>query len=170
MVYSAVPPFLTKAGFIEYAILTKNRRNTMNFIAKTFDELSAREVYEICRSRTDVFVVEQEIICPEIDGLDYDCLHCFLWSEGRVVAYLRAFYYKEYIKIGRVLTTTHGKGLGRELMEKSLEVIPKKLGQRDYILHAQTYAEGYYKKFGFETCSDVFMEDGIPHVKMIRKG
>ena len=137
------------------------------FNAKMFDELSSREVYEICRSRTNIFVVEQEIICEEIDGLDYDCLHCFLWEENRVVAYLRAFYYGEYIKIGRVLTTTHGIGLGRELMMKSMPVIKEQMGERSFILHAQTYAEGFYRKFGFERCSDVFMEDGIPHVRMI---
>ena len=137
------------------------------FNAKMFDELSAREIYEICRSRTNVFVVEQEIICEEIDGLDYDCLHCFLWEENRVVAYLRAFYYGEYIKIGRVLTTTHGIGLGARLMNESMPIIRERLGDRSFVLHAQTYAEGVYQKFGFERCSDEFMEDGIPHGKMI---
>ena len=52
-------------------------------------------------------------------------------------------------------------------MNRAMPVIKERLGNRSFILHAQTYAEGFYQKFGFERCSDVFMEDGIPHVKMI---
>ncbi len=140
------------------------------FKAKLFDELSAREIYEICRARTEVFLLEQRIICQDFDRVDYDSLHCFIEQDGDVVAYLRAFHSNDgMIQIGRVLSVEHRKGLGRELMERSYPEIRKALGDLPFILHAQTQAEGFYAKMGFVTVSDVFLEEGIPHVTMVLK-
>ena len=76
----------------------------MEFISKTFPELSAKEIYEILKARMEVFLLEQNIVCLDIDGVDYDALHVFLWENDMVVAYLRAFRYDDAVKIGRVLT------------------------------------------------------------------
>ncbi len=134
---------------------------------KFFNELTTTELYEIMRSRTQVFLLEQNIICQDLDGVDYDALHCFLWEDGRVVAYLRA--YREgadTVKIGRVLTLTHGVGLGARLMRESLPEIQKRLPARLFALHAQSYAAGFYERCGFTVTSEEFMEEGIPHVEM----
>ena len=86
----------------------------MNFIAKKFNELSVTELYEIVRARQEVFLMEQNIVCRDFDGVDYDALHCFLWQDGRVLAYLRAYRGDEgEVHIGRVLSITHGIGLRR---------------------------------------------------------
>ena len=63
----------------------------MDFYAKTFSELSAREIYEILKSRMEIFLLEQDIKCLDADDVDYDSLHVFFEHEGRVVAYFRAF-------------------------------------------------------------------------------
>ncbi len=139
------------------------------FKVKKFDELSLRELYEIVWARQEIFLMEQEIICREFDRVDYDSLHCFIEKDGQVIAYLRAFIADGMIQIGRVLTLEHGKGFGRELMERSYPEIRRAFGDAPFILHAQTQAEGFYKKLGFATVSDVFMEEGIPHVTMIKK-
>lgn len=136
------------------------------FKAKLFDELSTRELYEIVRARQEIFLMEQNIVCRDADGVDYDALHCFIEEGGRVIAYLRAYPDGEAVKIGRVLTLTHRQGHGRELMERSMARIKEIFGCDRIILHSQCHAEGFYKKLGFERCSDVFLEEGIEHVEM----
>ena len=96
----------------------------MRFETKFFDDLTARELYEILRARADVFVGEEKILYPDADGVDYDCLHIFSRDEaGTVTAYLRMFPKQEEpgtVQIGRVLTRRRGGGLGRRLMEAAL--------------------------------------------------
>lgn len=138
----------------------------MNFYAKTFDELSPKEIYEILKARMEVFLLEQHIVCLDIDGVDYDSLHVFLEKEGRVEAYFRAFLHEDGVKIGRVLTREHGKGLGRKLMEMGLEAVKSHFDCERIILHSQKHAEGFYKKLGFETVSDEYLEEGVVHVTM----
>ncbi len=139
----------------------------MNFNAKTFAELSAKEIYEILKARMEVFLLEQHIVCLDIDGVDYDSLHVFYENEGRAEAYFRAFKVDDdTVKIGRVLTREHGKGLGRKLMENGMEEVKKHFGCSKIILHSQKHAEGFYKKLGFETVSDDYLEEGVVHVTM----
>ena len=138
----------------------------MKFICKHFDELSARELYEIIRARTEVFLLEQGIVCQDLDRVDYDSIHCFYESEGVVVAYLRAYKDAEGVKIGRVLTLTHGCGLGRALMERAITETVKEFGADSITLHAQTQAQGFYEKLGFAVTSGEFLEEGVPHVTM----
>jgi len=138
----------------------------MTFFAKTFPELSAREIYEILGARMEVFLLEQHIVCLDIDGVDYDSLHVFAIHEGRVEAYFRAFRFEDAVKIGRVLTRQHGKGLGRKLMEYGIDEVIKHFGCKKIVLHSQKHAEGFYKKLGFETVSDEYLEEGVMHVTM----
>ena len=142
----------------------------MNFKANFFEELTTSELYEIARARTEIFLLEQKIICQDFDGIDYTSLHCFIEDDGKVLAYLRAFLAEDNtVRIGRVLSIKHGIGLGKTLMEKSIPEINKKFGTFDITLHAQEYAAGFYKKFGFVPYSVPFMEEGIVHISMILK-
>ena len=77
----------------------------MYFISKKFCELSAAEVYEILKSRAEIFLLEQGIVCQDLDDVDYDSLHCFFWDGKRVTAYLRAF---ESLKDDGVVTVDAG--------------------------------------------------------------
>ena len=138
----------------------------MNFIAKKFEDLTVSELYEIVRARQEIFLMEQRIVCRDFDGVDYDALHCFLWENDKVVAYMRAFMEGGEIHLGRFLTLRHGEGLGRRLMETALPVIKAEFACDKISFHAQKHAEGFYLKLGFKTVSDVFMEEGIPHVLM----
>ena len=138
----------------------------MELKIKFFAELSGREVYEIVRARQEIFLMEQNIVCRDFDGVDYDALHCFLWEGDRVVAYMRAFMSEGNVHLGRFLTVRHGEGLGRRLMEEALPVVKEKLGCDKITFHAQRHAEGFYQKLGFVTVSEVFLEEGIEHVIM----
>ncbi|MBO8435104.1 MAG: GNAT family N-acetyltransferase [Tyzzerella sp.] len=141
----------------------------MDLIVKKFDELTSVEVYEILKSRSEIFTVEQKICCQDMDDMDYDSLHCFFKEGNRVIAYLRSFYCddtKDVVKIGRVLTLNHGKNIGRKLMEQSLQAIKREMPCKKIVVNAQKYAVGFYEKFGFVTTSDDFLEEGIVHVSM----
>lgn len=141
----------------------------MNFIAKVFDELTTAELYELLKARAKIFVEEQNIRYVDEDDVDYRSLHCFLWENGTVRAYLRAFTLDEgegIAKVGRVLSIVHGEGLGTKVMTESIPEIKKRLNCSKIVIDAQSHAEEFYKFLGFVTVSDEFMEEGIPHVRM----
>lgn len=141
----------------------------MNFISKRFHELNTIELYEILKARSEVFNMEQKIHYQNMDDIDYRSIHCFFMKENKVNAYLRAYYEsgdKEIVKIGRVLTLERGKGVGKELLTKSLTKIKNKMKCKKIIMDAQKHAVGFYEKFGFETTSTDFLEEGVVHVVM----
>ena len=139
----------------------------MEFNAKFFSELTTHELYEIIKSRLEIFTVEQKIAYQDLDNIDYDALHCFFCEDGKILAYLRAFRIDDNtIKLGRVLTLSHGDGLGRKLMEKSLDAVKDAFDFKTIHISAQKYAIGFYEKFGFDVISGVYLEDGIEHVSM----
>ncbi len=139
----------------------------MKLKVKTFDQLTIRELYEILRVRAEVFVVEQNCVYQDVDGLDQRSLHMFFEEAGRIPAYLRVFYIEEgVVQIGRVLTTKRGMGLGGDLLNQALAAIREQMYPSRIYLEAQCYATGFYEREGFRICSEEFLEDGIPHVGM----
>ena len=139
-----------------------------NWKAKWFGELTAGELYEILRSRSEIFVVEQQCIYQDLDGMDQNALHVFCEEDGRVTACLRVFRKdEETVQMGRVLTLKHRTGLGSELLKRGIREIREQMKPRRIYIEAQTYATGFYEREGFRISSDEFLEDGIPHVKMI---
>lgn len=141
----------------------------MNLIVKSFNDISTVELYEILKSRAAVFVVEQNINYQDMDDIDYRSLHCFFMEDKKVVAYLRAFYEDEsnsVVRMGRVLTLEHGKGLGEELILKSLVAIKENMNAKKIVGHAQAYALPFYEKYGFKSVGDVFIEEGIEHISV----
>lgn len=134
---------------------------------KTFQELTTKELYEILKVRGAIFVVEQNCAYQDIDGLDEASLHLFYEDGGQVQAYLRAFEKEPgIVQMGRVLTLHHGEGLGGRLLHEGIPVIKEQFHPRKIVIEAQCYATGYYEKAGFQRCSEEFLEDGIPHVRM----
>ncbi len=140
----------------------------MKLVAKYFEELSTTELYEILKSRAEIFVVEQNCVYQDLDDKDYKSLHVFYESKGKVVAYFRAFMKDEkVVQVGRVLTLEHGKGLGGRLLKDGIKLIKEKMKPEHIYIEAQCYATGFYEREGFKICSEEFLEDGIPHVQMI---
>lgn len=141
----------------------------MNFVAKSFCELTNREVYEILKARAKIFMFEQKIWYLDMDNVDYNAQHLFLEENGEVVAYLRAFKGETdgEIHIGRVLSVEHNKGLGTVLMNKALEYF-KENDVKSIVLNSQIPAVRFYKKLGFDTFGEEFIEAGISHIKMVK--
>lgn len=141
----------------------------MEFVSKEFSKLTTTELYEILKSRAEIFLLEQGIVCQDMDDVDYESMHYFFAEGKRVIAYLRAFICDKennYVKIGRVLTLEHKKGLGSELMKKSIADINERINPSKIIVSAQKQAAGFYEKMGFVPVSGEYLEEGIVHIKM----
>ena len=141
----------------------------MELIVKHFNELTARELHEILRIRSQVFVVEQECIYQDIDGKDLNAYHVWLQDEEEMVAYLRVMdrgVSFEDVAIGRVISVRRRRGIGSELLRAGIETAKEKFGADRITLEAQTYARTFYEKQGFVGTSEEFLEDGIPHIRM----
>ena len=136
-------------------------------VIKTFEELTLAELFEIVRARFDVFVGEQHILEPEYDDVDYKSAHIFIQEDRSVIAYARIFQGEtpEQWYIGRMLTVRRKQGLGAAIIDAAKAYI-KEHGGKQVLLHAQVQASGFYARQGFEICSEVFEEAGIPHVMM----
>ncbi|MCB9256695.1 MAG: GNAT family N-acetyltransferase [Chitinophagales bacterium] len=141
---------------------------------KNFDELSVEELYDIMHLRQEVFVVEQD--CPYLDAdyKDQKSIHVSWYKDGVLAAYTRivrpGVSYKE-ASFGRVVSKPQWrrKGLGRPLINKCIEVLESQLNTRVCRISAQSYLLPFYEEFGFEICSEEYLEDGLPHKEMLRK-
>ena len=147
----------------------------MELIVKHFNELGTNELYEILKTRSEIFVVEQDCVYQDLDDKDQDAIHVFCWNDGKRIAGCLRVFWKDHdeskgvAQIGRVVTLEHGKGIGGALLHKGVEIATEQLKAQKIYLEAQEYAIGYYAKEGFEVVSEPFLEDGIPHVKMERR-
>ena len=142
------------------------------FEIKMFNDLTVNEMYEIAKSRFEVFVCEQKIVEEQdFDDKDKLCHHIMLKENERVVAYCRIVpkgIGYDYISVGRVLVLSshRRKGIAQEMMKVALEFIKNNLDEKTVVLSAQLYAKGLYESVGFKVISDVYDEVNIPHVKM----
>lgn len=144
----------------------------MNFEIKSFYDLTVDDMYEIAKSRFEVFVCEQKITCEQdFDDKDKECHHVMLKENGRVVAYSRLVprgMGYDYRSIGRVLVleSHRRKGVAQEMMKACLQFIKNELDENTVVLSAQLYVKDLYESVGFKAISDVYDEANIPHVKM----
>lgn len=135
-------------------------------------ELPLEQVYAVFAARVAVFVVEQNCPYQELDGLDIEALHLIAWSGNEVAAYLRVLgpgVQSQQPALGRVMTAAafRRRGLGRELMMRALQHTDAAYGGKVRI-SAQAHLEKFYRTFGFEPVSEAYLEDGIPHIAMVR--
>ncbi|MFT7620217.1 MAG: ElaA protein [Planctomycetota bacterium] len=133
-----------------------------------FDQLSLQDLYDSLQLRAEVFVVEQD--CPYLDpdGKDQESRHFLGKSEDKLLGYARAYEDEQGTWLGRIVTSSQlrGMGAGSELMKKAVQDLRP---DRPILMHAQNHLTKFYSRFGFERSGDVFLEDGIPHILMIRQ-
>jgi ElaA protein len=142
----------------------------VNISAIPFRALDPLTAYSLWKLRQDVFVVEQECPYPDLDGRDLapETRHVVLEGEGGVVlGCARVLDDGDEWRIGRVALhrTVRGQGWADRIMQAALAVCP----DRDVVLDAQAPLAGWYATFGFEVCGPEFLEDGIPHLPMVRR-
>lgn len=144
----------------------------MEWIIKKFDELKAKDIYNILAIRNEVFIVEQDCVYMDCDYKDFNSYHLFLEQNGEIVAYLRVLEKGvsfDQISIGRVAVKKdfRGKGLSREMMLKAINFIENDLKETSIKIQAQSYLINFYTSLGFKPISDEYLEDNIPHIDMI---
>jgi ElaA protein len=149
--------------------------NRYKWECKPFQELSVDELYSLLQLRSDVFVVEQNCVFLDQDNKDQECYHILGWDQNNLVASTRlvpkGVSYPDYHSIGRVVNSKdyRGLGLGRELMEYSIQKCIELFGDLPIKIGAQLYLKNFYESLGFIQSSDIYDEDGIDHIKMIRQ-
>ncbi len=147
----------------------------MNYIEsiKHFKDLTSAELYAIIRLRNEVFVVEQNCVYQDADNKDIYCYHQALHLDNVLVAYARlvppGLSYQE-MSIGRVLTSNavRGKGAGKILMEAAISNCYKVFGKGSIRISAQLYTTPFYAALGFIETGDVYEEDHIDHIEMVK--
>ncbi|WP_354197753.1 GNAT family N-acetyltransferase [Bhargavaea ullalensis] len=138
---------------------------------KRFEELTTDELYELLRLRVDVFIVEQRCIYGEIDGHDRQALHLIGTDGGEIAAYCRILPPGERYdepSIGRVIVKTawRGNGHARGLVERAKDIIRGEWGAVPVRLQAQHHLEPFYGSCGFESISEPYDDEGVPHIDM----
>jgi len=145
----------------------------MNWIIKKFADLTPHELYAIIQLRNEVFVVEQNCVYQDADNKDQQSWHVMGWHDNLLVAYTRilppGIMYK-LPSIGRVVTSPAMRktGIGKQLMEKSIETVETLFGNTSIQIGAQLYLKKFYESLGFRTSSEMYLEDGIEHIEMIK--
>ncbi|RFZ90743.1 GNAT family N-acetyltransferase [Mucilaginibacter conchicola] len=145
----------------------------LRYIIKPFNELTTTELYALLRLRAEVFVVEQNCVYLDLDGKDQQSYHLLYYADDELAAYTRlvpAGVSFDEISIGRVITSPRhrGIGLGKQLIDASIEGCYKKFGRQPIRIGAQLYLLKFYQSFGFVEQSEVYDEDGIPHIEMVK--
>lgn len=140
----------------------------------TFEALSNNSLYQAMLLRQEVFVVEQNCIYPDLDGLDQESTHVLCWQGDELLAYQRCLppglSYTES-SMGRIVVAPAGRGhkLGRELVQRGIDLNIKAWPQSDIKIGAQTYLRSFYESLEFVVVGEEYIEDGIPHIHMLRQ-
>ena len=145
----------------------------LQFKIKRFNELSTSELYQLLQLRSEVFVVEQNCVYQDIDGKDEKALHLLGEIDHKVVAYSRIFKANDYFEnasIGRVAIAEkyRAQKWGHQLMQEAISGIENNFGIQSITISAQLYLKKFYESHGFVQIGETYLEDGIPHIEMLR--
>ena len=146
---------------------------TINWVCKKFHELTVDELYELLRLRSEVFVVEQNCVFLDMDNKDQKCDHLLGWIGEDLAASVRivpaSVSYSEP-SIGRVVTSPKYRrtGLGKLLMEEAIRITTQLHENQPIRIGAQLYLKEFYTSLGFEAEGEIYLEDGIEHIEMVR--
>jgi ElaA protein len=146
----------------------------MQYSCLPFQDLNVNELYEIMALRQVVFIVEQNCPYLDADGKDQHSWHLMGRNkEGLLITYTRllppGISYPDYASIGRVVSSplARGTGAGKQLMQKSIEMCQFLFPNAPVKIGAQSYLLRFYGNLGFQSTGEEYLEDGIPHTKMV---
>jgi len=145
----------------------------IQWMLKKFEDLTPYQLYAILQLRNAVFVVEQKCVFQDADDKDQNSYHLMGFTDSKLVAYTRLIPPGEIYQepsIGRVVTSPfiRKSGSGRELMNQSIDELYKLFGIRPIKIGAQLYLKSFYNSLGFQQVGEVYLEDGIEHIYMVK--
>jgi len=146
---------------------------TISWRFVAFEALTTPELYALLQLRSEVFVVEQACAFQDMDGADAQAMHLMGTLEGELVACARCFSAGAKFaeaSIGRVATRdkVRRSGAGHVLMQQALACLQQHWGPQAIRIGAQARLEHFYRQHGFEKTGAPYIEDGIPHIEMLR--
>jgi len=140
-----------------------------------FEDLNLEELYGMMALRQEVFVVEQDCPYLDADGKDQLSWHVMGYDvDGKLLAYTRicppGVSYDRYASIGRVVVHKDIRGTqeGYQLMNESLKACERLYPGIDNKISAQSHLQNFYTNLGYTKVGEGYLEDGIPHIAMIR--
>ncbi|MGO4820007.1 MULTISPECIES: GNAT family N-acetyltransferase [unclassified Flavobacterium] len=147
---------------------------TIQWQIKPFEALSVHELYDLLKLRSEIFVVEQNCVYLDLDGKDKIALHLFGTFEGKVVAHARLFkpgISFDNASIGRVVVDANyrDRKWGHDLMREAIAGIAYHYNVKEITIGAQLYLKKFYESHGFVQSSEMYLEDDIPHIDMIKE-
>lgn len=145
----------------------------LSWSVKALEDIPALELYALLKLRADVFIIEQDCIYPDMDDKDQQALHVIGSKDGEVIAYTRIFNkggYFEKASLGRVAVKKSERRYkyGHELIRQSIIAIEANYGVQPIKISAQQYLIKFYESHGFKPVGEGYLEDGIPHIGMLR--
>ena len=152
--------------------MTGSSQTAIQWQCLAFDDLDNHQLYQVLKLRQAVFIVEQNCIYNDLDDLDQPAWHILAHRDGELLATLRCIppglSYPE-ASMGRIAVSNEARGLklGRQIVERGIRCCQEQWPGSGIRIGAQNYLEKFYQDFGFVTASDVYDEDGIPHIKML---
>lgn len=146
----------------------------MNWILKSFSQLTTDELYAILALRNQVFICEQQCAYQDLDGVDQKTLHLFAkdLDSQQIIAYARLLPQNivfEEASIGRVIVAQNqrGSGIAHQLIEEAISITFNQFNTDTIKIMAQSYLVSFYQSHGFVTDSEPYLEDNIPHIDMV---
>ncbi len=146
----------------------------MRWLVKDYNGLTKDELYDILKLRSEVFLVEQKCLEPDVDGRDVFCEHMYAIEGDAIVSYMRilppGLVYREP-SIGRVLVrrSWRGRGMGRDGLSRAIGYTFTEYGSDAIRISGQAYLLKFYESLGFTATSDIYYEGGIPHYELLLK-
>lgn len=138
-----------------------------------FEQLPNAQLYALLRLRQQVFCIEQNCLYLDMDNLDQQAAHMLCWEGSQLMAYLRALppgvCFPES-SLGRIVVSPEARGtrLGYELVQRGIDFNIEKWPGHNIQIGAQAHLSRFYSGLGFESVGEEYIEDGIPHIHMIR--
>lgn len=147
---------------------------SIQYKIKNFNDLTNKQLYQLLQLRSEVFVVEQNCVYQDVDNKDQKAIHILGFIDTDLVAYARIFKPNDYFKyasIGRVVVAKkiRNYGYGYSLMETAITAIKDNFKEEIIAISAQEHLEKFYNNLGFLREGDSYLEDGIPHIFMLKK-
>jgi ElaA protein len=145
----------------------------IEWVVKKFEDLSVYELYDLLQLRSEVFVVEQQCVFLDPDGIDLHCVHLLGYEGNVLVSCCRVVPPgKSYVSpsLGRIVVRDKGRkvGIGKKLVKKGIEVLLNMYDTKTIEIGAQVYLNEFYRSLGFKPVGEPYWEDGILHIHMIR--
>ena len=134
-----------------------------------FSDLTKNQFFEILNLRIRIFVVEQQCPYQELDEIDLISDHVFGSVSNKIISVGRVYKKEDTVFIGRIAVdaTFRKKGYAKDLMHFIIGAVKNKYSEDKMELSAQKYLLDFYKSLGFKAVGNTYLEDGIPHIRMI---